>query len=230
MNRKTSSNREDRNGLPRRDFLATAGAGVLGALAAGWAPGAAAAQTGEVGSLQATWLDRLGGSHGQFFDMAGISGGKALQQSRNFLNAYRDAFGVESDDIDLVIGMHGSAAVLAFDDSAWGEFDLGEHVKVKDPATAAGAERNVFAGGNGDPVVPADATIGALQRRGVIFLLCNNAFNRLVGELARKGHGSTEDVRQRLLDHLLPGVEVVPALVVAVNQAHEKGLSYVWAG
>lgn len=79
-------------------------------------------------------------------------------------------------------------------------------------------------------MVPADVSIEALQERGVIFLLCNNSLKRLTGTLSQAGFGMPESIRAELLEGLLPGVEVVPAMVVALNLAQEEGLSYVYSG
>src|SRR5690606_17835302 len=112
----------------------------------------------------------------------------------------------------------------------WEKFGLGERFDVRDPRTGAPAHRNVFARGEEIGVVPPDASVTALQERGVIFLLCNNSLKRLTTTLSQAGFGEQEAVRAELLEGLLPGVEVVPAMVVALNVAQEKGLSYVYSG
>jgi len=42
--------------------------------------------------------------------------------------------------------------------------------------------------------------------------------------------GSAQAIRAELLGDLLPGVIPVPAMIVAVNRAHEVGLSYAYIG
>ena len=222
--------------LPRRGFLSRLSAAAAGLLTAGVATGAgtAAAQNASPRPGRTlppeSWLERLDGQHGQIFDAASLGGGKVLQQARNYLDAYRDAYGLESDTIDAVIGAHGSAVPLVFRDPAWERFGLGERFDVRDPRTGAPARRNVFARREDGGVVPPDASIEALQQRGVIFLLCNNSLKRLTATLSQAGFGAQEAVRAELMEGLLPGVEVVPAMVVAMNLAQEKGLSYVYSG
>lgn len=222
--------------LPRRSFLSRLSAAAAGLLTAGVATGAGTAAAQHASARPGrtlppeSWLERLDGRHGQIFDAPSLGGGKALQQVRNYLDAYRDAYGLESDAIDAVIGAHGSAVPLVFQDSVWERFGLGERFDVQDPRTGAPARRNVFARREDGGVVPPDVSIEALQQRGVIFLLCNNSLKRLTATLSQAGFGAQEAVRAELTEGLLPGVEVVPAMVVALNLAQERGLSYVYSG
>ncbi len=222
--------------LPRRGFLSNLGATVAGVLTLGVATRTttASAQRGPAPASNAlsqdTWLDGLDGQHGQIFEAPALHGGAALKQSRNFLDVYRDVYGLESSEVDVAIAAHGSALSLFFQDRVWEKFGLGERFDVKDPRTGTAARRNVFASREEGGVVPADASVEALQDRGVIFLLCNNALNGLAGRLAQAGLGTPEAVRADILAALLPGAQVVPAAVVALSRAQEKGLSYVYSG
>jgi hypothetical protein len=80
----------------------------------------------------------------------------------------------------------------------------------------------------GEVPVPADASITALQSRGTTFLLCNNAFNFWVQNLAKATNGNKDKIRAELLDNTLPDIELVPAMVVAFNLAQEHGITYMY--
>jgi intracellular sulfur oxidation DsrE/DsrF family protein len=100
---------------------------------------------------------------------------------------------------------------------------------VTDPATKLPTTRNLFAhpqAADAATGLPADAGIVELQRRGVLFIMCNNALTFWVGRLASAGGGAPKDIRADLLTHLLPGVVIVPAMVVAINKAQARGLTY----
>lgn len=81
---------------------------------------------------------------------------------------------------------------------------------------------------SGAPIpIPADSSISSLQQRGAIFLLCNNAFNVWMGLLGGGGTKSA-DMRTEFLANMLPDVQLVPAMVVAINQAQMHGCSYMY--
>ena len=216
-------------GLPRRGFLARLGLGILGTLTAGRA--AAPASLGaQVAPAHDAWLDGLTGKHRQIFDASALSGGRPLVQARNFMNAYREAYGLEDSDVNAVIGVHGETVPLVFQDRVWERFALGERYRMQDARTKAPARRNVYFPAAPGSAVDADASVEALQARGVVFLLCNNSLKRFTGQLSTAGFGTPEAVREELIAGLLPGVVVVPAMVVAMNLAQERGVTYVHTG
>lgn len=218
----------DRVPLRRRNFLGR----VLAAGAALGLPSASslAAQGGAFPAVDPDegWLKRLNGKHRQLFDTPALQGGKALMQARNFLDAYGAAYGVPDRDLSVLIIAHGGAFPLAFNDATWERFELGERYGVRD--AGGNARRNVFAAGRAGDPVPPDASIETLQRRGVVFVLCNNTLKRATGEIAKSLSRTPEAVRSELLKGLLPGVTVVPAAVLAVNRAQEHGLTYMYGG
>jgi len=80
----------------------------------------------------------------------------------------------------------------------------------------------------GAPIgIPADSSIPALQQRGAVFILCNNAFNLWMGLLGGGGT-KTADLRKEFEANMLPGVFLVPAMVVAINQAQMHGATYMY--
>jgi intracellular sulfur oxidation DsrE/DsrF family protein len=70
------------------------------------------------------------------------------------------------------------------------------------------------------------ASVEALQRRGATFILCNNALTIFAGMLAKARGLDADSVYADLADNILPGVELIPGMVVAIEQAHDAGISY----
>ena len=64
------------------------------------------------------------------------------------------------------------------------------------------------------------------QKMGTKFLLCNNALGIWCLELEARGKGKAQDLDQELRANLLPGVTIVPAMVIAIDQAQEAGIKY----
>lgn len=176
------------------------------------------------------WLNGMTGTHRQIFDTPSLNGGKVLRQAQNFLNAYNEAYGVPDAEVNAAVLTSGGALPLVFGDAAWDRYGFGERFGVDDPATGEPARRNIFAHEDEGGAVPAGASVQALQRRGVVFLVCNNALKGIARGIAAGVDRSLEKVRRELAAGLLPGVVVVSAAVVAVNRAQEHGISYIHSG
>lgn len=214
---------QSKGDLPRRTFLV--GGAALALTAATGSPANLAAQQpqGE------RWLERLEGrTHRLAFDVATLTGGKPLLQARNYLDVFNSTYGAKDEHVGVLQVVHGNAFPLVFGDPAWAAFRLGEKFKVDDPATGKPATRNVFTGPAAARPLPREAALDALQQRGVVFILCNNSLERTASQIAAATGGEPNAVRIELLKHLLPGVEVVPAAVVALARAQARGFSYYY--
>jgi len=222
----------------RRQFL---GALAAGAVAFGFnrtVPGAFAAEPRTRPrpdiTLSDKWLTAVTGKHRQIFDMPNHENGMGLLHVRNYLNTMRDTYHATHPDVTAVSTLYGMTTLLGFNDAMWKKYSLGTPLKVMDGSNAP-ATSNVFyqaPGGaaalslTGAPLpIPADASISSLQQRGAVFILCNNAFNLWMGLL---GGARAADLRKEFEANMLPGVYLVPAMVVAINQAQTHGCSYMY--
>ena len=175
------------------------------------------------------WLDHLKGKHRQLFDVPEPDAGAVLRHARNYLDVWRDAYGVPERDINLVVVFYARTVPLGLQDAMWDKYKLGAALSLTDASTSAPLVRNYFAHPQtGDPVGDGtpESSIEALQRRGVVFLLCNNALQRWSGRLEKQGLGSAAEIHDDLVAHALPGVTVVPAAFIAMTKAHEHGFAY----
>ncbi len=64
--------------------------------------------------------------------------------------------------------------------------------------------------------------IESLQKMGTTFLLCANAFGGWCQELGVRGKGKPEDLQKDLGANLLPGVVIVPAMVIAIERRRAR--------
>lgn len=206
---------------PRRRFLGRAAASIA-AIAAGFP---SIARAGGVGDLDESehdaWMKPLKGRHRQFFHAVQAQDVPMLMAS-NFLNAYTEAFNSKQGEANAVIGMHAAALSIGFDDHAWARYSLGKVSGVTDSGTKEPAVRNIFARGG-------DLSVEAMQKRGVVFLLCNTGLRLRSRAMAAERGESHDAVYADLKAAVLPGVILVPALVVTINRAQEAGFTYVRA-
>ena len=217
--------------VPRRGFLErlTAAALPLLALTVGPRP----ARAGAAGTTpDESWLRGLTGRHRTVFDVEAHKNGHALAQAKNFLDGWEQAYGVPRREVNLVLGVRGAGLPLVMADAVWAKYRLGDQYGVADPSRGAAAARNVFTAAHVQPDGPvtAEQTVEALQRRGVLFLLCNNTVTGGARRLAAAGLGSPDAIRDDILANVLPGVVVVPAMVIAFTRMQERGIGYVYAG
>jgi intracellular sulfur oxidation DsrE/DsrF family protein len=201
---------------PRRGFVRSAGAALaaLAVLPAEPAEGQAAPDE--------AWLQGLTGKHKQIFDVGVSRDGRPLGRVMNFLDAYREAYGLPDADLNAIFGVHGGGMPIVLNDAIWAKYELGRRNSEIDPRTRAPAVRNPWA-------IDGPFSVARLQDRGVRFIVCQRSIRRLSGELAGSG-GNAEAVRLELTANLLRGVTPVPAMIVAVNRAQESGLTYACLG
>jgi intracellular sulfur oxidation DsrE/DsrF family protein len=206
---------------PRRGFLQAVAAMLAGL---GGLSGTVSAQESQAPGVPVDeqWLQGLTGKHRQMFDVATSKDGRPLGRLANFLDAYAEAYGTTDSDVNAIFGVHGNGLPLLLNDSIWAKYEFGKRYGEIDPQSGAPAVRNPWARGSA-------SSVARLRERGVRFIACQRSIRRLSGELATGGV-KADDVRAELLGNLLPGVTPVPAMIVAVNRAHEAGLSYAYIG
>ena len=173
------------------------------------------------------WLKGLNGKHRQFFDSPSPNGGVPLVHAMNYYDTYNKAFGVKDADINAVLTFYGATTFYGLNDAAWAKYRLGEFLETTDPTTGQPATSNPW---RAAPVIlgmtiPA-ASLESLHKRGATLILCNNALQIFSGLLAAKRGLDSHVVYDDLKANILPGVELIPGMVVAVEQAAHAGLSY----
>jgi intracellular sulfur oxidation DsrE/DsrF family protein len=213
-------NPETHSLLPRRRFVARATA-ALAAVTAGFPRSAHASESSAIpsDSEHDAWMKAVKGKHRQLFHAMDLNDRPMLLAS-NFLDAYRDAFGAKADEAGAVIGVHGPALAIGFNDAAWAKYGFGKN--TTDPSTKEPATRNIFAAG-------APLSVDTLQKRGILFIMCNTALRLSSQALSRARGESYEAVYEDLKASRLPGTVLVPAMVVAINRAQEAGFTYLRA-
>jgi len=218
----------------RRGFLS--GVATLGAVV-GLAELTATAHAAEAGNEAAVtaadfakWLDSIGGKHRQVFDASESNSGFPLIFSYVFLLTGAQGYAVPESDLGAVIVLRHNGIPIAFNDGVWRKYKLGEFFKITDPATNAPATRNFFANSKaGDLMVP-DASVDKLMARGVKVGVCNMAITVLSGMVAKRLDMQADEVRKDWIGGLLPGAQLVPSGVVALNGAQSRGCTYCFAG
>ena len=78
-------------------------------------------------------------------------------------------------------------------------------------------------------VNPSATMLEGLAKQGVQFAVCSMATHRIAGVVARATGGNADAIFTELSTHLISNGRMVPAGIVAVNRAQERGYSLVRA-
>lgn len=230
--------------VTRRSFVLQATAGLIANPSA--IPGADSQLVYKASDWKITEFDKLVRNTSrvkQVFDENQIGEGKFLTNVKNSLNGLHFGFNIPSDQIKIVVAMHGSANALNFDDYAWQKYRIGEWLNVREPERAQPAARNPFFPSKAAPTMHyttqnpddedslyQDTSMQALQLRGVQFLCCHTATEEQSRALI-KHFGwpqSPEKIVKDLLAHTLQGVLVVASMVSAIALLQTEGhYSYI---
>jgi intracellular sulfur oxidation DsrE/DsrF family protein len=230
----------------RRSFLER----ILGSVAAAFAGASVAEAQNRAQPTPATaadaWINEVKGTHRCLFDFPQHKNAAPLLHILNYINTYNQAYKAAPGSIGAVGTFYGigtqASIPLAFNDAMWAKYRLGEYTGLKD-ASGKPYTRNVFYRPTKDdahvlmqgfqtPIIPelldaAPATgIENLQKMGTKFILCNNALGAWCLELQARNKGKADAIQKELAANLLPGVTIVPAMVIAIEKAQGAGIRY----
>jgi len=187
----------------RRSFLG----GVIGAAAAAGVSFAGASAASAMDAGADDWIREVKGTHRTLFDFPQHNNGMPLLHILNYLNTYAQAYKTTAGQVGAVGTFYSAgkraSIPLAFNDTIWEKYALGEYTGLKD-ASGAPYTRNVFnrptskdlhllMNAIDSPAIPelADAVpalgIESLQKMGTKFILCNNALGIWTLELQARG-------------------------------------------
>jgi intracellular sulfur oxidation DsrE/DsrF family protein len=83
-----------------------------------------------------------------------------------------------------------------------------------------------MATGYGDSLKNGGVTIDALAKRGVRLAVCAMATRAAAQLIAQKTGGNADAIFKELTENLVPNGHMVPAGIVAVNRAQERGYTF----
>lgn len=169
----------------------------------------------------------------QAWDHTDIAG-PWLNLMRNAVNTQVWSF--RHPDFLAVSVTHGTAHLALYDQATWDKYQLtrlaGEKFRTNTLIEDHPAE-TVDAANYEDPTgafSPADNSIPALMRRGVVFMSCHNAIWEQAAALIRTGVNpdrlSHAALAAELTNHLVPGAVLIPGAVGTLPELQQAGFHY----
>jgi len=224
----------------RRSFLTRLSAGVT-AFAAVVAGGAATVQgQSKAGTRwqperheKDDWLDTLPGKHRMVFDTTTPEGfGEAIAFASNFVRVNRSDYGLQNNDVAVIIVARSRSTPFAYNDAIWAKYGvpMGLRANFMDPKSKQAPNANLYNSGDYAAQLPnRGSTLDSLLKQGVQLAVCAVATRGFAGAIAEATGGNTDSINNELVASLVSNSRMVPAGIVAVNRAQERGYSFVSA-
>lgn len=173
------------------------------------------------------WLTALNGKHRQLFH-SHDKWRNGMSYAKRWVDLYGKEYGVPARDLNAVLAMHGKTGSATYGDAAWDKYEIGKLFDVSDPTTKAPARRNIFLA---DDAAEDDPGLHSTMMAGVTVLTCRTALRGFAKWMAAsKKYGTADEIERDLTASLVPGVILVPTMIVALGRAQEHGCAYVYTG
>ena len=208
----------------RRSFLTRLNAGaasiaalVMGGVAMAQVKSAPAARWEPARHDKDDWMDQIPGKHRLVIDTTTPDGFRdGLLFASNFMLANRNDYGLQNQDLAVIVVTRHLSTAYGYNNDMWAKYG------------ASLADAQADAQGKAAPKAnPSAASLAALSNQGVQFAVCAMATSRLAGVIARAVGGNAEAINKELIANLVSNARMVPAGIVAVNRAQERGYSFV---
>lgn len=180
----------------------------------------------EVAADPDAWLDAIRAPNRMLFDANAAGGGIPLVHVMNYYDTFNKAYGVADQDVDAVFTFYGQITLHGLNDAMWAKYRLGEFLNEKDAAGALLVANPWRTSPTIMGMAMPAASIEGLQRRGTTFILCNNALTIFAGRVAAARGLDATAVYEEMKANVLPNVTMVPAMVIAIDRAQQRGIAY----
>lgn len=144
---------------------------------------------------------------------------------QNSLNAHEFSFGYGPGSLATLAVLMGPSIVLALNDSMWSKYGFGDAFKLSATNVYYKASSNLKGGSSPDDPGSyyQDWSAQAVMHRGGKFMVCHNAMTFVSSVIGSKTGTAPATVLADFERNVLPGFQVVPAGVGAVQLAQEHG-------
>ncbi|MEZ5292507.1 MAG: hypothetical protein R2745_15605 [Vicinamibacterales bacterium] len=207
----------------RRTFVsALTGVGTL--FAAG---SPAAAQRSPSGAsprrhAQDDWLDQAPAGHRVVFDCwMSDTVGETVGFAANWYRVNKEQYGLADGDLGMVIVVRHGSAPFAFGTGLWAKYGkiLAANMAANDPAAHPIPTTNVHA-----------ERLQGLAKQGMRLAICSLSTRRYAGAIAKETGQEPDAVYTEITANPIGPAHFVPAGVVTVTRAQERGYSLVSIG
>ncbi|HEY7286735.1 MAG TPA: hypothetical protein VH497_14910 [Vicinamibacterales bacterium] len=171
---------------------------------------------------QDDWFDELPGKHRIIFDtfMSDMFG-EAVGFVGNYVNVNKTAYELTDKDMAVVLTVRHQTAPFGFNDAMWAKYgkQFSDRMKFVDPKTKEAPSVNVYA-----------AQLDRLSKSGVHLAICRLTTRAYTQIIATAFNTKADDVFNELAANTVAPGHFVPAGIVAVSRAQERGYTLASIG
>jgi intracellular sulfur oxidation DsrE/DsrF family protein len=209
--------------LARRSFFSKLGFGLVGGAAVGAAGSPAQAQSTDGGRFQPArhtqddWLEQIPGKHRYIVDAPNPEGFlTSLQFIGNYYTVNEGEYGLKGNDLAVVLVARHLSTAFGYSDAIWTKYGkpISDRNGVLDPTTKQPPTSNLY-----------KDRVAAFTMRGMQIAVCQQSSRGYAGLIAMATGKTQEAVFEEMKANLLPNARLVPAGIVTVNRAQERGFS-----
>jgi intracellular sulfur oxidation DsrE/DsrF family protein len=224
----------------RRSFLTRVNRGVIsfaamaiGGVAMAQQKSPAAARWEPARHEKDDWFDQLPGKHRLVFDTTAHDRlGDAILFANNFIRVNRADYGLQNNDLAVVIVVRHRSTPFGYNDAMWAKYGtaIAARARVEDPKTKLAPKINIFNSGDfGELLSNRGITLDSLFKQGLQLAVCATSTRGYATSIAQSVGGNADTIFNELIANLVSNSRMVPAGIVAVNRAQERGYSLVSA-
>ena len=171
----------------------------------------------------------LPGRHRFLLDTHAPDGvGNALLWGANYIRTSQSAYGVPASDLAFIIVVRHRSVSFGYNDAMWAKYgaSISRQLNLVDPATKEAPKTNIYNfGQDGSP----RGTWETMAMAGVQVAVCSSATLTTATSLARATNQDVEAVVKELSSNLVKNGRMVPAGIITVAHAIERGYAAVAA-
>jgi intracellular sulfur oxidation DsrE/DsrF family protein len=183
-----------------------------------------------------SWLDKPGTRHRLVIDTTSGEGGReGSGYAIHFIYANQAAYGLDGGQLGVVLVFRHGSTPYGFNNAMWAKYGKQLSSWIKADSKQASTINPLLAKPPPSPAPvkgmewAAADPLTALAGKGVRFAVCGLATKGLAEDIAAK-NGNADAIDAELRANLVPGALMVPAGVVAVNRAQERGYTFGYTG
>jgi intracellular sulfur oxidation DsrE/DsrF family protein len=171
---------------------------------------------------QDDWLDDAPEKHRAVFDTwMADKFGEALGFAGNWVRINKDAYALKDGELAVVIVARHGTTPFAFNEAIWAKYGpiFAANMSANDKTRRPNPSTNIYAN-----------RLANLAKQNMRLAVCNLTLRAYTEIIARESGAEPDAIRRELTANVIGDAHIVPAGIIAVTRAQERGYALVSIG